>query len=176
MNLRIMRLGQGNGPFSFRWPWEAERGEDVIVSPPRPLPPPRVPVASVDTRRPRTPLRPPGPEVQRPGTCPPGYIRRAVPPFDCLPPIETGESFLPPPIPIPLDPTPPIRAPIDMPITAPTPTPSLPPTSAPLVPTPTPTSGLPSMPFGLPMDSAPMVAPSISGRGFLGQVRLVRCP
>ncbi len=170
MSHRITRLGQ----FSFKWPWESEQPEEVIVGPPRPLPPPRIPVASVDPRSPRTPLRPPSPEVLRPGACPPGYIRRPVPPYDCLPPVATQERYLPPPIPIPVDPTPPIQVPVDMPITAPAP--AMPPTSVPLVPTPTPTSRLPSMPFGLPMESAPIVAPSMSGSGFLGQVPLVRRP
>ncbi len=165
MNHRITHLGQ----FSFRWPWEEEPLEIVTIEPSRPLPHPRLPVASVDPRGPQLPMQPPSPEVQRPGTCPPGYIRRSVPPFDCLPPVATEERYLPPPIPIPVDPIP-IQAPIDGPITAP----MAPPTSAPL--TPTPTSSLPAMPFGLPMESAPVVAPNMSGSGFLGQVRLVRRP
>ncbi len=171
MSYRITRLGQ----FSFKWPWEAEPLEEVRVGPPGPLPPP---VASVDPRGPRVPMQPPSPEVQRPGMCPPGYIRRSVPPFDCSPPVATEERHLPPPIPIPVDPTP-LQAPSATPITAPaftpTPTPSSTPTPA-LAPTPTPTSGLPSLPFGLPIESAPIVAPGMSGSGFLGQVPLVRRP
>ncbi len=124
-------------------------------------------------RAPSPPLPRRGPEQQRPGACPPGYIRRPVPPYDCLPPVATGEQNIPMPLPISVAP---VQAPTDTPILTPTPTPSLTPTPAPLVPTPTPTSSLPSMPFGLPMDSSPMVAPDMSGTGFLGQVRLVRCP
>ncbi len=117
-----------------------------------------------------------GPEVQRPGTCPPGYIRRPVPPYDCLPPVATGERTrtLPPPIALP-----PQRTPTQSPLVTPTPT-GAPPTSMPtsgggLIPTAT-EGGLPSMPFGLPMESAPVVAPNMSGSGFLGQVPLVRRP
>ncbi len=159
MSYRITRLGQ----FSFKWPWESEPLEEVRMEPPQPLPPP---VASVDPRGPRVPMQPPGPEVQRPGTCPPGYIRRSVPPFDCLPPMATQERHLPPPIPIPLDPTP-IQAPID----APMPTPSIPPTSA----APLPPSGVP--PIDVPIASVGYSNPfGLSGAGFLPQVRIARRP
>ncbi len=115
-------------------------------------------------RPPRLPRR--GPEVQRPGTCPPGYIRRPVPPYDCLPPVATGERGIPLPPPIALPPEripPPGAPPISMP------------TSSGLIPTAT-EGGLPSMPFGLPIETTPIVAPGLSGSGFLPQVRIARRP